>query len=280
MPKLIPGKVFIASCIGFLIISCNQYPFENKKYQKKTDNTEVILATPKGDIRFLLYNKTPIHKEHFIKLIQSGLLTKSKLHLIIPDYTIQCGYEYKKKKMIRNNDLQRFTGKKIPPEIFPEFIHKRGTLAASRLPNESNPEKYSDPFQFYIVLGSLQTDFNLDLVEKKTNQQLFYEKFIRTHPYRVDTVKNPTEENLKKYKNEYDGEYRREFLKFKEEFHYTQEQRTIYNTVGGLPKLDGSYTIFGELLEGADVLDSLCTVQKDEEHKPVEEMQVNWILIE
>jgi peptidyl-prolyl cis-trans isomerase B (cyclophilin B) len=43
----------------------------------------------------------------------------------------------------------------------------------------------------------------------------------------------------------------------------------IYKTIGGTPHLDGSYTVFGEIVEGLDVLDSIAAVQTDRYNRPL-----------
>lgn len=42
---------------------------------------------------------------------------------------------------------------------------------------------------------------------------------------------------------------------------YTPEQRQTYKTIGGTPHLDGSYTVFGEVIEGLDVVDKIAAVK-------------------
>lgn len=42
---------------------------------------------------------------------------------------------------------------------------------------------------------------------------------------------------------------------------YTPEQRQAYKTIGGTPHLDGSYTVFGEVIEGLDVVDKIAAVK-------------------
>ena len=53
---------------------------------------------------------------------------------------------------------------------------------------------------------------------------------------------------------------------------FTKEERTAYTTVGGTPHLDGSYTVFGELIEGFDVLDKIAAVAGDQMNRPLEDV--------
>jgi peptidyl-prolyl cis-trans isomerase B (cyclophilin B) len=59
---------------------------------------------------------------------------------------------------------------------------------------------------------------------------------------------------------------------------YTPEQIKAYGTVGGTPQLDGGYTVFGEVVEGLDVIDKLCAVQRSGNDRPVEDIHM-WMRI-
>lgn len=60
---------------------------------------------------------------------------------------------------------------------------------------------------------------------------------------------------------------------------YTAEQRTTYTTVGGTPFLDGDYTVFGEVIEGMDVIDKIAAVQTGAGDKPVKELKMTMKLL-
>jgi cyclophilin family peptidyl-prolyl cis-trans isomerase len=55
---------------------------------------------------------------------------------------------------------------------------------------------------------------------------------------------------------------------------YTPEQRTTYTTIGGTPFLDGDYTVFGEVVEGLDVVDKIAAVQTAAGDRPVKEIKM------
>ncbi len=54
----------------------------------------------------------------------------------------------------------------------------------------------------------------------------------------------------------------------------------LYTTIGGTPHLDGSYTVFGEVIEGLGVLDSIAASQTDSYDRPIEDVVYTISLIE
>jgi peptidyl-prolyl cis-trans isomerase B (cyclophilin B) len=55
---------------------------------------------------------------------------------------------------------------------------------------------------------------------------------------------------------------------------YTDDQKKVYETVGGTPFLDGGYTVFGEIYEGLDVIDKIAAVQKDQFDRPLTDVKM------
>ena len=55
---------------------------------------------------------------------------------------------------------------------------------------------------------------------------------------------------------------------------FTPEQRKVYATIGGTPHLDGDYTVFGEVVEGMEVVDKIAAVNCDRMDRPIEDVRI------
>ena len=127
-------------------------------------NRKVKIVTTKGTIVVLLSDKTPKHRDNFIKLVKQGFYDSIIFHRVIKEFMIQAGDPDTKKteagKRYGNGGLNY----KIPAEFDTSLFHKRGVLAAAR---NNNPEKASSSCQFYIVQGKIFTDSSLNDVQLK-----------------------------------------------------------------------------------------------------------------
>jgi len=127
-------------------------------------NRKVKIATSKGTIIVLLSDKTPKHRDNFIKLVKQKFYDSILFHRVIKDFMIQGGDPDSKKSETGKRYGSGGLNYKIPAEFDTSLFHKRGVLAAAR---DNNPEKASSSCQFYIVQGKLFTDSTLDDVRQK-----------------------------------------------------------------------------------------------------------------
>jgi len=125
----------------------------------------VVIETNKGSIKIEVFNDVPQHAANFLKLAKEGFYDSLLFHRVIPSFMIQGGDPDSKravsKQMLGNGDL----GYKVPAEFkLPTYYHKKGALAAAR---DNNPEKASSGCQFYIVVGKIFTDADLNNIEQR-----------------------------------------------------------------------------------------------------------------
>ena len=60
---------------------------------------------------------------------------------------------------------------------------------------------------------------------------------------------------------------------------FTAEQRKAYTTVGGTPHLDGEYTVFGEVVEGMEVVDKIAAAKRDRFDRPLEDIRIESVKV-
>ncbi|PWK28368.1 cyclophilin family peptidyl-prolyl cis-trans isomerase [Arcicella aurantiaca] len=147
------------------------------EYGKENPEKEVVIKTVGGDITIKLYEKTPLHRANFVRLVKSNYYIHRTFYRNVYLTAIQGGGEYE-------DQLDYL----VPPEYFPELTHKRGAVAMARY-DEGNPEKASSPTEFFIVtnaneakkLNGLYVVFGevtkgMDVVDKIQQAPEYYEK--------------------------------------------------------------------------------------------------------
>jgi cyclophilin family peptidyl-prolyl cis-trans isomerase len=242
------------------------------------ENTTVTIKTTMGDIKIKLYDATPLHRDNFIRLINSGFYDGISFHRIIRNFMIQAGDPATKTGSSKNlpDSLKTYT---IASEFNAQYFHRKGALAAARQSNDVNPEMRSSGTQFYIVQGVKLSDDELNLSERQINSNIKQSRF-------TSLLKETTDSLRSAGKTMTDGEIQElasvkmfQYLTAYKEYKISEEQRTVYKTIGGTPRLDGTYTIFGEVIEGLDIIDRIANVETDNNDKPVNDIKIIKIKI-
>ncbi|MCD8264925.1 MAG: peptidylprolyl isomerase [Tannerellaceae bacterium] len=73
------------------------------------------------------------------------------------------------------------------------------------------------------------------------------------------------------------GKTELEAEKRKDEMGFTAEQREVYTTIGGVPFLDNEYTVYGEVVEGMDVVDAIQKVKTNSQDRPLENIVIEKV---
>lgn len=264
-------KVILFGTLTFLL-SCNAAPGGTN------ENTTFVMQTTLGDIKIKLYDSTRIHRDNFIKLINSGVYEGISFHRVIKDFMIQAGDPETRpaNASALPDSIKEYS---IPAEFRTQYFHKKGALAAAREGNDVNPEMRSSGTQFYIVQGVKFTDDELNAAEQRINnniKQSIFNKLIRET---ADSLKQAGKTATEGEVQEIASVKMFEYLTTSKDYKIPEDQRSVYKTIGGTPRLDGTYTVFGEVVEGLEIVDKIATVQTDASDKPVTDVRILKIKI-
>lgn len=242
------------------------------------------IETTLGTIRVKLYNETPLHRDNFIKLAKDDTYNGTLFHRVIKDFMVQAGDPDSKNapkgKALGMGDV----GYTVPAEfVYPRYFHKKGALSAARQGDETNPKRASSGCQFYIVTGTVYNDSTLLSMEQQKNQGRLTTVFNALAQKQMKEIykmrKANDEEGLYALQETLLAQAEAEVAK-QPEFHFTPEQIKEYTTVGGTPHLDGEYTVFGEVIEGLDIVDKIQCVKTDRGDRPEEDVKIIKVEVE
>ncbi len=256
-------KRFFYYLLSFFLVLSFSFCTTNKKERVWF----VSIETNLGTMKIKLYNETPLHRDNFLSLIKNKFYDGLIFHRVIDEFMIQAGDPTAAgpDRIMKDSIDIHYT---VPAEFHPDLFHKKGALAAARMGDNVNPEQASSSTQFYIVHGKTFNDQELKQLEERINnmrkQALFF--------------KNIKEEEQKAFEKDEPLDYAEiqmaatlkteEQLKSYIPYVIPPDHLEVYKTVGGTPHLDGSYTVFGEVVEGLDVVDRIAAVPTDNSDRP------------
>ncbi|MFZ9846568.1 MAG: peptidylprolyl isomerase [Flavobacteriales bacterium] len=223
-----------------------------------------VIETSYGKIKVRLYDETPQHRDNFMRQVKEKAYNKTFVNAIFNKQIVLAGDIEAKE----GADQER--GGSIPSEINPKYFPKKGALVAYA--DERNPGNSVDD-QFILVKGDVYTKEKLVEMEK--------EQLLGT------VAKDPKNADLMAKYQQYYQEHKQDSLmaidaQFRAQADqmytaglgklFSKEQIEAYSTVGGFPQLDGKFTVFGEVIEGMDVLEKMLTAEADQQGKPMVEI--------
>ena len=241
----------------------------------KDNMTKVELETSLGKIVVELYNETPQHRDNFIKLVKEGYYDGVLFHRVIKDFMIQTGDGNSKTAGPNTRLGDGDPGYTIEAEfVYPKYFHKRGALAAARTGDQVNPERRSSGSQFYIVTGRIFSSDELQMMIKRMadmQKQNIFRRLIMENQSKIDEMqKNQDNAGIQALQNELIMQTEAEAANIS----LTNEQMNAYTSIGGTPHLDGQYTVFGEVIEGMDVVDKIQNVETGAADRPIEDVKI------
>ena len=229
----------------------------------------ITISTPYGEMKAILYDETPLHKKNFIELSETGKFDSTIFHRVIENFMIQGGDV----NLVSENEID-YT---IPAEFNDNLFHRKGEIAAARMGDNVNPDKESSGCQFYIVQGKVykEEELTLDInaLYGGVRRLLQEEEYSDMRQKFIDAQNDPEETQKLAIS----------LSEVCEEKYGLQIRKTIsddilkaYTTVGGVPHLDGAYTVFGRIVEGLDVIDKIASVKTGAADKPLEDIPMTF----
>jgi peptidyl-prolyl cis-trans isomerase B (cyclophilin B) len=229
----------------------------------------VTITTEYGDMKVILFDETPQHKETFLKMAQAGKYDSTIFHRVMKDFMVQGGdINQKPGNTEPENTL-------IPAEFNDKFIHKKGMLAGARTPDNVNPEKKSGT-QFYIVQGTKYSRTELEQQNESSYysvcvarlNQIFQKGEQRDLQNKlIELQKNNDIQAVEETVYSSVPVIEAEFGKIPKKT-YTEEQYEAYETIGGAPFLDWDYTVYGQVIDGLEIIDMIANQPTDGADKP------------
>jgi peptidyl-prolyl cis-trans isomerase B (cyclophilin B) len=202
-----------------------------------------------------------------------GYYENIAFHRVIKNFMIQAG-DPATRTGLTPAQLDTLLTYTLPSEFRAENFHKKGALAAAREGNYTNPEMRSSGTQFYIVQGTKYSDEDLSLVENQINndiKQSFFNKFM------FQVADSAMKQGIQLTESEIQEKASVKmfyFLSGRSDFKFSEEQKNIYKNIGGVARLDGTYTVFGEVLEGLDIVDKIAATPTNSSDRPVNDIRI------
>lgn len=242
----------------------------------------VTIKTDLGEMKAILYDQTPQHKENFIKLANEGFYDSLIFHRVIQGFMIQGGDPESKNAAPGQGLGSGGPGYTVPAEIRPELYHKKGALSAARQGDAVNPERASSGSQFYVVQGEVLNDASIAQFSGPNFAAIGGAlQYLRNNKPDHD-LNNVYQEA---YDNGGDVAYQNKVMETLDQLEeatgiavqkpeMSADKKETYQTIGGTPFLDGDYTVFGQVISGLEVIDAIAAVQTAPGDRPVEDVRM------
>ena len=198
---------------------------------------KVMLETTAGNILLTLYDDTPRHRDNFLKLVDEQFYDSLLFHRVIKNFMIQGGdpdSRHAEPGVTLGEGSTDYT-------VEAEFFSSEGQLL--------HPHKRG------ALAAAREGDS--ENPERRSSGCQFYIVWGKTYAtqqlYQIgDKVEEKTDHRVT----------------------MTDELLDLYRKVGGVPHLDGQYTVFGEVTEGLEVVDRIQQAQTDDYDRPIDDIRI------
>lgn len=218
-----------------------------------------VIDTPHGKIQVRLFDETPIHKENFMKMVKEKFYDNTPVEVIYSNEVLIAGGAGAEGAEKRGDVLKA--------ELNDKLIPRKGTIAAYF---GSDKGTTADD-RFFLIHGHVYTKEELVSVEKRK-----LEMGLQNDPEGLELLKK---REMYQYSHKEDSAALIDAqIKAQVEAKYTaglgkifsKEDIEVYTKDGGVADIHGEVTVFGEVIEGMDVLEKILALEVDRSNKPVE----------
>lgn len=227
---------YLLLAAGCMLLTAGCNPRLANGLRRNDLRKDVAIITTKGTIVVRLSDSTPLHRDNFLKLAKSGFYDSLLFHRVIKNFMIQSG---------------------LRPAT--PLRPSSATFASARLPDSRNghPGKpmsqggsggpdYTIPAEFRVTLfhqrgalGAARMGDNVNPARASSGSQFYIVQGRTFTDAGLDSVER----------------FRLHGRKIPD------DQRSVYKQLGGAPHLDQAYTVFGQVISGMEVVDSIASVK-------------------
>ena len=194
----------------------------------------VQLETDSGTIKIALYNETPLHRDNFLKLVKEGFYDGVLFHRVIDQFMIQ-------------------TGDSISRHAEPGQELGEGDYETYKVPAEIRFP------QLFHRRGTVAAAREGDDVNPNRESSMCQFYIVWGKKFTNNMIDDVEERIARKTGNI---------------ITIPKELREVYMKKGGTPHLDGQYTVFGEVIEGLDVVDRIQKAETDQNNRPLCDIRI------
>ena len=244
----------------------------------------VVIETNMGNMTIMLYDDTPRHRDEFLKKVREGYYDGTLFGRVIPSFMIQGGAPDSRTAPPGASIGWGDINEEIPHEIRANHVPKKGALASPRRDVKVNPKRNSDMSMFFIVQGYTMTPEYMTNWEKVNNEEV--RKAVKRRMFTPEVKQRLAE--LKTGDPVAYNAYVRQFNAAMDSVcratpgtrYFTPAEREAYSTVGGAQHLYNDYTIYGEVVEGLDVIDRIANLETDMRDRPKTDVRMKIRIVQ
>mgnify|MGYP005806119659 CR=1 FL=1 len=231
-------------------------------------NPQAAIETSMGTITVVLYpEQAPKAVENFITHAQEGYYDGLTFHRVIDDFMIQGGDP--------NGDGtggESIWGESFEDEFSDQLHNFRGALSMANAGYDTNGSQFFIVQADTVSMNEEDAMLNMylnDQLDKATQELMDYQASGATQEEleaKLDELNSQLNEKVTA------GVPEEERVRF-------EEAAAAYQELGGTPHLDYKHTVFGQVIDGMDVVDAIAAVETDESDAPVQPVTILSITV-